>query len=91
MSLQIIQKLNANGIKCVTLTKGISPFELSKCSKENEYGITLVSLDEDFRQRMEPYTTPYEELIYLTDQLIDCCHFDFPHFYYLLQVPQISH
>ena len=71
MSLQIIQKLNANGIKCVTLTKGISPFELSTYSKENEYGITLISLDENFRLRMEPYTAPYVERIQALRNLHD--------------------
>lgn len=71
MSLQIIQKLNANGIKCVTLTKGILPFELSTYSKENEYGITLVSLDENFRQKMEPYTAPYAERIQALRNLHD--------------------
>lgn len=54
MSLAAIKKLNAAGIPCSVLTKGILPAELSQCSKENEYGITLVSLNEDFRKKMEP-------------------------------------
>lgn len=54
MSLAAIKKLNAAGIKCVVLTKGILPASLAECSKENEYGITLVSLDEAYRERMEP-------------------------------------
>lgn len=54
MSLAAIKKLNASGIKCVVLTKGILPASLAECSKENEYGITLVSLDEAYRERMEP-------------------------------------
>ena len=45
MSLQIIRKLNQAGIKCTVLTKGILPFELADLSHENEYGITLVSLN----------------------------------------------
>lgn len=63
MSIEIIKKLNASGIKCTTLTKGISPFELSNLSKVNEYGITLVSLDEDFRNRFEPHTATFNERI----------------------------
>jgi len=59
MSIAAIKKLNQAGIKCTTLTKGILPIELSKLSKENEYGITLVSLDEDYRERMEPGSAKY--------------------------------
>ena len=35
MSIQIIKKLNANGIKCSVLTKGILPFELAELSNKN--------------------------------------------------------
>ena len=34
-----------------------------KLSKKNEYGITLVSLDEDFREKFEPNTTHFAERI----------------------------
>ena len=61
MSLDAIKKLNANDIVCTVLTKGILPIELAECSKKNEYGITLVSLSEEFRQRMEPYSAGYTE------------------------------
>ncbi len=63
MSIEIIKKLNAFDIKCSTLTKGVSPIELSQLSKKNEYGITLVSLDEDFREKFEPNTTHFDERI----------------------------
>lgn len=63
MSITIMRKLNANGIKCTALTKGILPLELSGLSKDNEYGITLVSLSEDFRKSMEPNTAPFTERI----------------------------
>lgn len=63
MSLKIIEKLNNASIKCTALTKGILPIELAKLSKENEYGITLVSLDENFRQEMEPNSAPFKERI----------------------------
>ena len=63
MSIAIIKKLNVAGIKCTALTKGILPIELATLSPENEYGITLVSLDEVFRQEMEPNSAPYQERI----------------------------
>lgn len=60
MSIAAIKKLNAAGIKCCILTKGVLPIELADCSKENEYGITLISLDEKYRERVEPGAAPYE-------------------------------
>jgi DNA repair photolyase len=52
MTLKIINKLNSNGIKCTVLTKGIYPKELTntkKYSKDNEYGITLVYFNKNFK------------------------------------------
>lgn len=60
MSIKIIQKLNANEIKCSVLTKGILPIELGRLSPANEYGITLVSLDEEFRNRFEPNSAGFQ-------------------------------
>lgn len=61
MSIAAIRKLNAAGIKCTALTKGILPIELAELSKENEYGITLVSMDEEYRAKMEPGAAPYAD------------------------------
>jgi len=66
MTLRIIEKLNKNDIRCTSLTKGIYPKVLAdktKFSSENEYGITLVSLDEDFKKKFEPFSSPYEKRI----------------------------
>lgn len=63
MSIEAIRKLNTAGIKCTVLTKGILPIELSELSAENEYGITLVSLDETFREQYEPYAASLERRI----------------------------
>lgn len=63
MSLAAIKKLNDAGIPCSVLTKGILPAELANYSKANEYGITLVSLDEDFRQKMEPGSAAFVDRI----------------------------
>lgn len=61
MSIASIEKLNAAGIICSVLTKGVLPIELAQLSHENEYGITLVSLDEAFRIRMEPGASAYAD------------------------------
>lgn len=61
MTLSAIKKLNNSGIKCTVLTKGLLPSELADYSKENEYGITLVSLNEDYRERIEPGAAPFDQ------------------------------
>lgn len=69
MSLAAIKKLNDAGIKCTVLTKGILPVELAELSKANEYGISLVSLDENYRAQMEPNAAPYAERIHALKRL----------------------
>lgn len=61
MSIAAIRKLNTAAIKCTVLTKGVLPQELSELSKDNEYGITLISLSEEYRKKMEPNAAPYSE------------------------------
>lgn len=66
LSLKIIDRLNTNGIRCTVLTKGVYPKELAVrngCSVNNEYGITLVSLDEDFKKRFEPNSADFKKRI----------------------------
>lgn len=63
MTLKIMKKLNDNSIKCTVLTKNIIPDDVANMSKINEFGITLVSLNEDFREKYEPYTSNYSERI----------------------------
>ena len=63
LSIQIITKLNNSGIKCTVLTKGLLPSKLADLSNKNEYGITLISLDEGFRANIEPYSAPYADRI----------------------------
>lgn len=71
LSLKIIGRLNRANIKCTVLTKGILPIELSTLSKQNEYGITLISLNEDFRKDIEPGAAPYIERIQALKRLHD--------------------
>jgi len=63
MSMEAIKKLNAAGIRCTVLTKGLLPIELAEQSDRNEYGITLISLDEDYRRRIEPGAASYADRI----------------------------
>lgn len=62
-SIEIIKILNSNGIPCTSLTKGILPEELASTDKINSYGITLISLDEDYRRKYEPGSATYTERI----------------------------
>ncbi len=75
LSLKIIERLNRDDIKCTVLTKGIYPEALSNTAKyaeNNEYGITLVSLDDEFKKKFEPGSAPFEKRIrgleYLSNQ-----------------------
>lgn len=61
MSIAAIRKLNDAGIKCTTLTKGLLPIELAEFSKENEHGVTLITLDETYREQTEPGAVPCAE------------------------------
>ncbi len=60
MSLASIKRLNQDDIPCIVLSKGELPYKLASFSKKNVYGITLVSLDEGYRENYEPGSAPYE-------------------------------
>ena len=63
LSIKLIKMLNEAKIKCTALTKGCLPTELVQLSEDNEFGITLISLDENFRMKNEPFSAPYKERI----------------------------
>lgn len=63
LSIKLIKMLNEVKIKCTALTKGCLPTELVQLAKNNEFGITLISLDETFRRENEPFSAPCEERI----------------------------
>jgi len=66
LTLKIIERLNRDGIKCTVLTKGIYPKELvdlEKYGENNEYSITMVSLNSKFKNNFEPGAAPYEARI----------------------------
>lgn len=57
MTLEIMKSLNNQGIPVTLLTKGIYPkLDLSGLHPDNQYGITAVSLGEEFRATWEPNT-----------------------------------
>ena len=66
MTLKLIRIMNSCGVQASVLTKGLLPEELAdekKYSRNNVYGISLISLNEDFRQQWEPGAAPYFERI----------------------------
>lgn len=63
LTIEIIKLLNENSIKCTVLTKGILPHTLLETSKINEYGISLISLNENFREKIEPHSATYKDRI----------------------------
>ena len=71
LSVKIIHRLNKDGIKAVILTKSVLPDVLLKTSRINEYGITLVSLDESFRKKREPFASKYGDRVAALKKLHD--------------------
>ncbi len=63
LSLEIINRLDENDIKCTALTKGILPRELLNTSKKNQYGISIISLNEMYRINYEPFSASYNDRI----------------------------
>ena len=66
LSLEIIEELNKNKIRTVVLTKGLLPSSLVSTDRfgaENDYGITLVSLNSGFEKAFEPNAAPYSDRI----------------------------
>ena len=63
LSCEIIKKLNENNIKCTALTKGILPIKLAGLSDNNEFGITLITINDKKRQEYEPFASPMNSRI----------------------------
>jgi len=66
MTIKIIEKLNKEGIKVTTLTKGLYPDSIinnKNLLSTNEYGITFVSLNNKFKSNFEPFSSPYKERV----------------------------
>lgn len=69
LSIEILKKANDAEIRCSVLTKGILPAELADLPMDNEYGITVVSLDQNFINQYEPGAAPIQERIAALRQL----------------------
>lgn len=66
LSLRLIEILNSYDIRCSILTKGKLPPALSdqkRFLQDNNLGISLISINEDFREKWEPNTVLYYERI----------------------------
>lgn len=71
LSIKSIERLNAADIPCLVLTKGVLPGELASLSKRNVYGISLVSLDEGYRDSYEPGSAPFLDRVSALRRLHD--------------------
>jgi DNA repair photolyase len=74
LSLKIIERLNRAQIKVVSITKGLYPDDLTDKDTygvDNEYGVTIVSLSEEFHEKYEPYAAPVKERIAALKKLHD--------------------
>jgi three-Cys-motif partner protein len=73
LTLGIIEMLNRENIRVTTLTKAFYPEEIfnAKFLKRNEYGITIVSLSNEFKEEFEPFSASYNERISSLKKLHD--------------------
>ena len=71
LSLKILQRANAEGVRCSVLTKGLLPYALTELPLDNEYGITVVSLNDDFVNQYEPGAAPITDRIASLQALAD--------------------
>jgi DNA repair photolyase len=62
-SHKILHMIAEHGIQASVITKGFYPETLFDLPKYFSFGITLISLNEDFRAKMEPGSAPYKERI----------------------------
>jgi len=64
LTMHIIELLNDYGVRAETLTKGYYPSHLVNLKgRKNNFGITLTSLNENFRQSWEKDSAPYQRKI----------------------------
>lgn len=74
LTLKIIKRLNKDGIRVISISKGVYPENLIKkdmYGANNEYGSTIVSLSENFRKKYEPFAAPIKERIGALKKLHD--------------------
>ena len=62
-SNEILHMIAEHDIQASVLTKGVYPETLYDLPKNFSFGITLISLNEGFREKMEPGSAPYKDRI----------------------------
>lgn len=63
MSVEILRRASSRGVPCSVLSKGVYPASLADLSSDMQFGISVVTLNEDFRRRYEPGASPIHERI----------------------------
>lgn len=74
LTLKIIERLNRDNVKVISVSKGLYPDELTdktKYGSQNDYGSTIVSLDEKYRRIYEPGAAPLKERVKALRRLHD--------------------
>jgi len=74
LTLKILERLNRDKVKAILITKGVCTDQLTDkqlYNEQNEYGISLVSLSEAFREKHEPFSAPYKKRIEALKKLHD--------------------
>ena len=71
MSLAAISLINSYNIPCMIITKGVLPYDLTRFSKDNFYGITVTGLEPDYVAYMEPGAAPVPSRIHSLKVLHD--------------------
>ena len=73
LTLKIIERLNQDNVKVTVLTKGLFPSVLKEPRFDvgNEYGITLVSMNQEFQEQYEPFSVSGKERLAALRELHD--------------------
>ena len=71
LSMKVLNMANDQGICCSVLTKGILPESLSHLPLNNELGVTVISLNDNFIQEYEPGAAPIRPRIQALKSLHD--------------------
>lgn len=72
LTMDILKKANEAGVRCSILTKGLLPQQLTALPLENEYGISVVSLNKAFCDNFEPGAADVSDRINALKYISDC-------------------
>lgn len=75
LTTAIIRRLNHEGIRVTTLTKGVYPDafieRVASYRADNQYGVSVVSLTDEFQQRWEPGSAPAQQRLHALRRLAE--------------------